>query len=155
MAAPHRFITTSRCRTSSSSRVIRCSAPSPGSASNCVRVVAIIAAFNEADIIGTVVADLLEQGIGVYFLDDGSTDGTVAAVEPYVGRGVVAVERLASANGHFDWERILRRKAQLARELDADWFIHHDADEFRESPWPHVRLADAIRIVDEMGYNAI
>src|SRR6266550_103877 len=121
-------------------------------------VVAIIAAYNEADVITHVVGDLIEQSVQIYFLDDGSTDGTVAAVEPYVGRGVLAIERMAPANGsaaHFDWERILRRKTELARELDADWFIHHDADEFRESPWPHVTLADAIHRVDEMGYNAI
>jgi len=43
----------------------------------------------------------------------------------------------------------------VARELDADWFIHHDADEFRESPWPGVRLADAIARVDALGYNAV
>jgi hypothetical protein len=119
-------------------------------------VVAIIAAYNEADIIGTVVGDLIQQGIEVYFLDDGSTDGTVAAVEPYLNRGVLAIERLSPADsGGFDWERILRRKTQLATELDASWFIHHDADEFRESPWAQLSLKDAIRHVDALGFNAI
>ena len=55
----------------------------------------------------------------------------------------------------FDWERILLRKTQLATELDANWFIHHDADEFRESPWSHLSLNDAIRHVDALGFNAI
>jgi hypothetical protein len=50
---------------------------------------------------------------------------------------------------------ILRRKQELAAELEADWFIHHDADEFRESPWADVSLKDAIRRVDALGYNAI
>src|SRR5688572_6941606 len=126
-------------------------------------VVALIAAYNEADIIEQVVSDLIAQGIQVYLLDDGSTDGTAAAVEPYVGRGVVAIEHLAAATpdaemegaGRFDWERILRRKAELATQLDAAWFIHHDADEFRESPWSHLSLSDAIRHVDALGYNAI
>ena len=81
-------------------------------------VIALIAAYNEADIIGQVVGDLITQGIQVYLLDDGSTDGTVAAVEPYVGRGVVAIEHLAAATtdvelegvGRFDWERILPKE---------------------------------------------
>jgi len=125
-----------------------------------VSVVAIIAAYNEADVIHHVVRDLIEQGVRVYFLDDGSTDGTVAAVEPFVGRGVLAIETLDAPPGNgavrpFAWERILQRKAQLAAELDADWFIHHDADEFRESPWPYLSLADAIRRVDALGFNAI
>lgn len=123
-------------------------------------VVAIIAAFNEADIIQHVVSDLIDQGLGVYFLDDGSTDDTVALVEPYVGRGVLFIERLPpegqpDGSAGFAWARILRRKAQLAVELDADWFIHHDADEFRESPWRHVSLIDAIHRVDTLGFNAI
>lgn len=123
-------------------------------------VVAIIAAYNEADIIDHVIGDLVQQGVSIYFLDDGSTDGTVAAVERYVGRGVVGIERLAdtlaeAAPDGFAWERILRRKAQLAHELDASWFMHHDADEFRESPWSHVSLSDAIRRVDTLGFNAI
>ena len=116
-------------------------------------MVAIITAFNEADVIGPVVGDLIAQGLHVYFIDDGSTDGTVACVEPFVGRGVLAIERLNESSGGeppgpFDWERVLRRKEALARELDADWFLHHDADEFRESPWAQLTLKDAIRQVD-------
>ena len=123
-------------------------------------VVAIIAAYNEADIIQHVVRDLIDQGVHVYFLDDGSTDRTSAAVEAYLGRGVLGIEHLSGAvagskPAGFEWERILLRKTQLARELDADWFIHHDADEFRESPWSHLSLRDAIRRVDALGFNAI
>jgi glycosyl transferase family 2 len=122
-------------------------------------VVAIVAAYNEEDVVEHVVRDLIEQGVQVYFLDDGSTDRTVAIVEPYVGRGVLAIERFGDSDqsgaGVFDWTAILRRKAQLAVELDADWFIHHDADEFRESPWDHLSLKEAIEHVDALGYNAI
>jgi hypothetical protein len=119
-------------------------------------VVALIAAYNEADIIEQVVRDLVQQDIQIHFIDDGSTDGTAAAVERFVGHGVIAIERWArDEGGAFQWERILRRKEALASELDADWFIHHDADEFRESPWPDVGLKDAIRRVDALGYNAI
>jgi hypothetical protein len=123
-------------------------------------VVAIISAYNEADIIEQVVSDLIKQGVQIYFMDDGSTDGTVAAVERHLGAGVLGIERLAcpvenGVPGGFDWERILRRKTELAAELDASWFIHHDADEFRESPWSHLSLRDAIRHVDGLGFNAI
>jgi hypothetical protein len=123
-------------------------------------VIAIVAAYNEADIIGQVVGYLIAQGIQVYFLDDGSTDGTVAAIEPYVGRGVLCIERLTGAADNaaprsFAWERILLRKTELARQLDADWFVHHDADEFREAPWAHASLLEGIRRVDALGFNAI
>ena len=55
-------------------------------------VVAIIAAYNEADIIDQVVADLIAQGAQVYLIDDSSTDDTVAKVEPFVGRGVIGMK---------------------------------------------------------------
>jgi len=120
-------------------------------------VVAIIAAYNEADVIGAAIRDLIDQNISVYLLDDGSTDSTVQAVEPYVGRGVIGIERLRPPEtpGEFRLREIVRRKAQLAATLDADWFINHDADEFRESPWGDVPLKEAIRRVDALGYNAI
>jgi hypothetical protein len=118
-------------------------------------VVAIIAAHNEADVIEHVVRDLIEQGVSVYFIDDDSTDGTREIVERYVGRGVLAVERLNGTTGVFELARILTRKTQLAQTLDADWFINHDADEFRESPWPGMPLREAVAAVGELGYNAI
>jgi glycosyltransferase involved in cell wall biosynthesis len=125
-----------------------------------VSVIALVSAYNEADIIAQVIDDLVRQHISVYLLDDGSTDDTVARVEPFVGRGVIAIERFSTpdANGPphpFAWEPILRRKSQLAQQLEADWFIHHDADEFRESPWPGVSLRDGIQFVHDAGYNAI
>jgi Glycosyl transferase family 2 len=124
-----------------------------------LEVVAIVAAYNEADVIERVVLDLIDNGVSVYLIDDGSTDDTARLIEPLVGRGVVAIERIdpppSDDAPKFSWERLLRRKAQLAAELDADWFIHHDADEFRESPWAGVPLQDAIRHVDACGYNAI
>jgi len=125
------------------------------------KVVALIAAFNEADVVEHVLDDLHRQAVEVYFMDDGSTDHTPAIAEARVGRGVIAVERLRpSADGRnadapFQWTAILRRKEQLAAEIDADWFIHHDADEFRETPWPGMSLAEAIARVDRAGFNAV
>jgi hypothetical protein len=118
-------------------------------------VVAIIAAYNEEDIIGQVLGRLVSQGVDVCFLDHGSTDGTLAEVQPYLGRGLLRVEQFRERSagsqtdtGLFTWKSILRRKEALAHTLDASWFIHHDAGEFRESPWVHVTPREAIRAVD-------
>jgi hypothetical protein len=48
-----------------------------------LRLVAIIAAYNEEDIIGPALAHLIEQGASVYLLDDGSTDRTVAVAQVF------------------------------------------------------------------------
>src|SRR6266850_3586918 len=122
-------------------------------------VVALIAAFNEEDIVGQVIRHLIDQGVAVYLLDHASTDRTVAEAEPYLGRGLVRIERFTESEtgggGRVSWAAILRRKEALARELEANWFIHHDADEFRESPWAHLNLREGIEFVDRLGYNAI
>jgi len=118
------------------------------------RVVALIAARNENDIIGQVIEDLITQGVDVYFIDDGSTDGTLETVRSWTGRGVIGLEQ-RPPSPTFNWTEILRRKEQLAAEIEASWFIHHDADEFRQSPFPGKSLSEAIRVVDELGYNAI
>ena len=124
-------------------------------------IVAIIAAYNEADIIGQVVGDFVAQGVSVFLIDHASTDGTVDAVAPWRGRGLLGVERFPPDGGgppdreRYPWAEILRRKEALARELDAAWLIANDADEFRESPWTDLTLAEAIARVDRAGYNAI
>src|SRR4051794_18741597 len=79
-------------------------------------VVPIIAAYNEEDIIGQVVRELIREGVSVYLIDNGSTDGTAAEVERYRGAGVIGIERFPSEGstaGHveqaYDWEGLLRR----------------------------------------------
>jgi phage shock protein A len=126
------------------------------------RVIAIISAFNEGDIIAPVIGHLVENGVDVYLLDNHSTDDTVQQAEKWLGRGLLEIEtfpatlREDSAAGEtFQWGHILERKEELALTLPADWFIHHDADEIRESPWPGLTLRDAVRWVDRLGYNCI
>jgi len=127
------------------------------------RVTAIISAFNEGDIISPVIEHLIANGVDVYLIDNHSTDDTVEQARRWLGKGVLEIEQFPPESEKqddpsdevYDWTGILRRKEQLAQSLDSDWFIHHDADEFREVPWPGMTLHDAIRWVDTLGYNCI
>ena len=110
------------------------------------RVIAIVSAFNEEDIISSVIGHLVEGGVEVYLLENHSTDGTVDQAKQWLNRGLIHIEAFPE-NGEatpglprtFDWTGILSRKQTLASQLKADWFIHHDADEIREGPWPGLR----------------
>jgi hypothetical protein len=126
------------------------------------RVIAIIAAYNEGDVIYHVIRDLIENDVEVYLVDNCSTDNTAAEASRWLGKGLLNIERFPDDAGgsqrscrEYAWGDLLRRKEELATELDASWFIHADGDEFRESLWPDMRLADGIRLVDQLGYNAI
>ena len=122
------------------------------------RVVALISTYNEADIIEPVLDHLATNGVWSYLIDDGSTDETVTRAQRWLGRGLLGIERFASAGANGDrasWRALLARKRELARELGADWYVHHDADEIREAPWPGMSLRDAIRWVDRVGCSAI
>jgi glycosyltransferase involved in cell wall biosynthesis len=124
--------------------------------SSTLRVVALIAAFNEEDIIGACLEHLSTNGIDAYLIDDGSTDGTLERATAFLGRGLIGFESLEVTNPKlFTLDRILARKEVLAAELDAGWFINHDADEFRDSLWSELNLRAAIEHVDRLGWNAI
>ena len=120
-----------------------------------------MSAYNESDIISPVIGHLVENGVDVYLLDNRSTDDTVEQARPWLGRGLLKIEAFpetpppGEGPSPFDWGAILKRKEELAQELEADWFIHHDADEIREAPWPGMRLREAIAWVDRLGYNCI
>ncbi|HRR42637.1 MAG TPA: glycosyltransferase family 2 protein, partial [Syntrophales bacterium] len=133
-----------------------------GTPSPDFRVVAIISAHNEGDVIYHVIGDLIRQGVSVYLLDHQSTDDTVEIAAKWLGKGLLHIEKFPE-DAHYAeenrfqyiWRDILKRKSELASQLEADWFIHADADEFRESPWPGLTLKEAIQVVDRLGYNAI
>jgi glycosyltransferase involved in cell wall biosynthesis len=134
----------------------------PGRNGTSFTVVAIICAYNEGDIIFHALKHLIDNGILVYLLDHHSSDNTVAEASKWQGRGLLHIERFpeesACPEGEpevFSLRVITRRVEQLHRLLGADWYIHYDADEFREPPWPGMTLKEAVQLVDLLGFNAI
>jgi hypothetical protein len=119
-----------------------------------VRVIALLATYNERRFIGGCLEHLHAQGVETYLVDNCSTDETVAIAERFRGRGLIGVERYPR-DGTYDWRGLLRRKEELAAELEADWFVHLDADELRLAPAGQGTLAEALGAVDRQGYNAI
>lgn len=119
-----------------------------------MRIVAILAAYNEQRFIGGCLDHFHEQGVETYLIDNCSEDETAAIAEQRLGQGLIGIERYPR-EGVYDWRGILRRKEELAVELDADWFIHADPDEVRLPPPDSGNLSAAIEAVDGDGYNAV
>lgn len=126
------------------------------------RALAVMPAYNEADVIFHAIGALVSEGVDVYLIDHNSTDATVAAATAWLGRGLVRIERFPEDAGYparnreeMVWRDILRRVQDVSRAVPADWYLFVNADEFREAPWPGVTLADGLREVDELGYSAV
>ncbi len=119
-----------------------------------MRIVALLAVYNEARFIGPCLEHLFRQGLQAYLIDNCSTDETVALAEPYLGRGLLGIETLPR-NGTSNLGGRLRRKEQLAAQLDADWFVHMDADEIRVPPHSYCTMGGAFGAADAAGFNAV
>lgn len=119
-----------------------------------MRVVALLATYNEHRFVGQCIEHLDAHGVETYLIDNCSTDATVAIAEGHLGRGLMGIESFPRGDV-YEWRALLARKEQLAREIDADWFIHLDADELRLPPPGGRTLAEALAAVDREGYNAV
>ncbi|MBK9578053.1 MAG: glycosyltransferase [Fibrobacteres bacterium] len=126
------------------------------------RIVAVMTVYNEGDLIRPVIGDLIRNGIDVYLLDNASTDDTVEQASHWLGKGLLHIESYPADSGYpertgkeFALKDILRREEEVAAHLGADWYLHVDADEFRESPWEGLTLSQAIRKAESEGYSAI
>ena len=119
-----------------------------------MRAVALLAVFNEERFIAACMDHLIAQGLQVYVIDNGSTDRTAAIARNYLGRGLLGIEA-APRHGIYTWRPLLERKEELALTLDADWFMHVDADEFRLPPRAGCTLAEAFAEVERAGCNAV
>ncbi len=118
------------------------------------RVVALIAARNEELYLDRCIRHLVSQGVEICIFDNDSTDRTAEIARSFLGKGVIAVKRYPYP-GFFDLRGILRSKENLSYEIDADWFMHYDADEIREAPRPYHNLKEALLDVDRKGFNAV
>ena len=116
--------------------------PPLGPAREDFRVVAFLPTYNESDLISHTLQYLTGQGIQVYLIDNWSTDDTLARARRFSGRGLIGMERFPSDGpvATYEWRQILGRVEDIAEQLDADWFVLHDADERRHTPWPGVDL---------------
>ena len=119
------------------------------------RVIALINTYNEELLIRPCIEHLISHGIDIFILDNESTDRTVEIALEYKGRGLIAVENVPRNTDAFCMLPILARKEELTAELDADWFMHTDSDEFRYPPAGFSTLKEAIVAADARGYNAI
>ena len=110
--------------------------------------------YNEQRFVAACIEHLRAQGVEVYLIDNESTDQTLTIAERYLGRGVIGIETLAR-DDTFALRAQCARQEQLAQTLDADWLIHHDADEMRVSPTRGQTLAEAIAELDAAGFDAV
>jgi hypothetical protein len=122
-----------------------------------MRVLALIATYNEERFIGGCLEHLFSQGVEAYLCDNQSTDGTVAIASRYLGAGLRGIEHLPR-DGTFRWRQILQRKEALAAELEADWYLHLDADEVPLPPpsgQSGQTFAETLAEAGASGYNAV
>jgi len=119
-----------------------------------MRVVALLTVRNEELYLARCLEHLIANGVDVCVIDNGSTDSTRQIAEQHLGRGVIRLESVPY-EGAFALLPILKNEERLAGDIEADWFVHHDADEIRESPVAGVTLAQGVETVDAEGYNAI
>ncbi len=119
-----------------------------------MRVVALLATYNEERFIESSLRRLARHGVETYLIDNGSTDSTIEIAEAHVGDGLIEIEELPRS-GTFSLPAILARKEQLAASIDADWLIHLDADEARVPPRSDQSLVGALAEADAAGYNAV
>lgn len=124
--------------------------PDPGR----FRAVALVAGFDSRRTLDACLSNLVAQGLETWFLDNGSTDGSREVAAGYVGRGVLAIEDVPR-DGVFDHEALLERKEEVARRIDADWFLHLDTDEILRPPAGFPTVLHALQAADAGGFDAV
>jgi glycosyltransferase involved in cell wall biosynthesis len=125
-----------------------------------VRPLAIVACFNEADILAWTLKHLIDQGCEVHVIDNWSTDGSDEIAGRY---GTVEKWPQTGPIDIYDWTGILKRIEEVALKHPGRWIIFNDADEIRRAPTRDnslsgsysATLAEALRGVDHSGFNAI
>ena len=121
------------------------------------RVIALVGAYNEEDVIVPLIEHMNAQGVEVCLPDNWSTDQTAAKASQHLNRGVTSILKFPASGPiqTHEWRSMLKKKAELSRELEADWFIRLDPDEIREPAWPGVTIRDALYRADQEGFNAV
>lgn len=119
-----------------------------------VSCVAILCVRNEAKHIRRAISDFVSQGIDVVIIDNGSTDHTLQICSEFLGNGLLSIEHMPW-KGEFDLSAQLEIKNTIVRNLNHDWVIHADADEWMHSSVEGESLLDGITRLSKRGFNVI
>jgi len=120
---------------------------------NSMKIVAILATYNEERFVANCVRNLVAQGASIYLIDNESTDATIRRVRETAGNALVGLESFPR-HDVYSWQPILERKEQIANQIDAGWLMHVDADEIHLPPVGSPTLAHAFEEAEEAGHNA-
>lgn len=119
-----------------------------------MRILALLTVRNEAQFIAQCLMHLHQQGVETVLIDNQSSDETIFIASQFKNHGLRYITHLEYP-GYFELTHILRNEQRLAADLQADWFMHVDADEFHEPVNRNLRLVDLFTHIDSQGYNAI
>lgn len=119
-----------------------------------MKMLACLIVRDEIDIIEQTVAKWLAGGVKVHVLDDWSTDGTYEALAAF-GDQIVLERWPAVQSPKWDFAGQLRRIEEIALGHPDWWIIPTGSDDLLCSPWPGVRLIEALGRVRAEGYNFI
>ena len=117
-----------------------------------MKVLAIVCAYNEADIIGWTVRHLKRQGCGVLVIDCQSTDDT-QAVARQAGAMIHVYQRPPVS-----WHALLGKVEEICAFQSTKaygWCMLCDADELRCDGLHGFTLADGFECVQAGGFNAV
>jgi hypothetical protein len=123
-----------------------------------VSVLAVVAIYNEEDIIAATIKHLLDQGTDVHIIDNWSNDGSYEIIKALAENSSrISYERFPEKpSNKFELEKILNRVTDIAKaKPEYDWIMLNDADEFRWSPWKGVTIQEAFSFLDSSGYNSV
>jgi hypothetical protein len=100
-----------------------------------MKLVMALMVRDEADIIEDNLRYHRAQGVDFFVVaDTGSSDGTLEILEEHERGGILRLERIPSRwRSPAEEGEVQTEITRLAWEMDADWVIHNDADEFW---WP-------------------
>ena len=119
-----------------------------------MNVIALMIVRNEEDCLPRCLDYLGEQGLRAAVIDNASTDRTPDILAAFTPRVVVHVEQ-APFHGTFAWNDLLKQAERMRSGLNADWFHLNSPDEIMGSNRKGESLVEAIRRVDEAGFNTI
>lgn len=95
-----------------------------------------------------------KEGLDIIIIDHDSTDGSAEWIQERLGKEIDQSINMPWL-GNFSLKQQLETKKKVIKDIKQQWIIHLDADEWPQSCNENETLIEAIKRVDQDGYNAI